>query len=547
MTASSDTTGTETRYPWFSVGDINGFFGLMIDNVTVLAFLAFILKNIFGFPGEIIYTKMFPGTAFGVLFGDIVYTIMARNLARRTNNPNVTAMPLGLDTPSAIGTAFIVLGPCFVGLKKTGMSEMDAAMMTWYVGMATLVLTGIFKLAFSFVGGWVQKIVPQAGLLGSLAGIGLALIGFMPLLKIFGMPVVGMISLGLILYNLVAKIRLPRNFPGVFLAIGLGTLVYYVLGYLQLPGGSASLPSPEFHFGLPIPTLDFLKGLNNAMAYLPVAFPFALLTVIGGINVTESARVAGDHYNTRDILLTEAIATLIAGVCGGVAQSTPYIGQPAYKAMGSRAGYTLLTGIFVGLGGILGYIGFIVELIPEAVLAPILMFVALDIMCQAYEACPTRHAPAVAFAYFPTVARLLAIQYAGAAAAPDKVAKLFETAKGLPDVVVTVALGNGFILTAMLWGGFLAALIDRKLKESSVYLLICAGLTFFGIIHSAVPDGNMYLPWLLQPEAYRQIPYQFAMAYLVLAGMMFGLSFTAESREPLPQAGHGSGPGHAHG
>ena len=68
--------------------------------------------------------------------------------------------------------------------------------------------------------------------------------------------------------------------------------------------------------------------------------PFALLTVVGGINVTESARVAGDDFNTRNILLTEAVATLVAGVCGGVAQSTPYIGQPAYKGMGARAGYT---------------------------------------------------------------------------------------------------------------------------------------------------------------------------------------------------------------
>ena len=76
--------------------------------------------------------------------------------------------------------------------------------------------------------------------------------------------------------------------------------------------------------------------------------------MVGGINVTESARVAGDDYNTRDILLTEAVATLVAGVCGGVAQSTPYIGQPAYKRMGSRAGYTLLTGIFIGWAGCSG-------------------------------------------------------------------------------------------------------------------------------------------------------------------------------------------------
>jgi AGZA family xanthine/uracil permease-like MFS transporter len=120
--------------------------------------------------------------------------------------------------------------------------------------------------------------------------------------------------------------------------------------------------------------------------------------------------VAGDNFRTRDILLTEAVATLVAGLCGGVAQSTPYIGQPAYKGMGARAGYTLLTGLFIGLGGIFGYVSFIVELIPRAVLAPILIFVALDIMVQAFLACPARHAPAVAFSFFPTEARLLAIK-----------------------------------------------------------------------------------------------------------------------------------------
>ena len=154
-----------------------------------------------------------------------------------------------------------------------------------------------------------------------------------------------------------------------------------------------------------------MEGLSHAWKYMPIAIPFGLLTVVGGIDVTESARVAGDNYNTRTILLTEAIATLVAGLCGGVAQSTPYIGQPAYKRMGSRAGYTLLTGIFIGLGGVLGYVSFFVELIPRAVLAPILIFVALDIVVQSFHASPVRHAPAVAFAFFPTIARLLSIKF----------------------------------------------------------------------------------------------------------------------------------------
>ncbi|MEI7527574.1 MAG: hypothetical protein WCK76_01415 [Elusimicrobiota bacterium] len=520
------------KYEWFTMGDINGFFGLMFDNITVLSIMASIMIFAFGFPAEIVYTKMFPGTAFGVLFGDIIYTIMAFRLAKRTNNATVTAMPLGLDTPSSIGIALAVLGPAFLGFKANGMPEHEAAMMTWYLGMATMVLIGVFKFVFSFIGGWLQKIIPQAGLLGSLAGIGLALIGFIPLIEVFKMPIVGLIALGLIMYTLVAGIKLPRNFPGVFGAVVIGTVLYYILAPYGLAGGHYQPFTAQLHFGLPIPTLDFLKGMSEAIKYLPIAIPFAILTVVGGINVTESARVAGDDFKTRDILLTEAIATLVAGICGGVAQSTPYIGQPAYKAMGARAGYTLLTGIFIGLGGFLGYVGFIVELIPAAVIAPILIFVALDIMCQAFHACPVRHAPAVAMAYFPTVARMLQIKLSNPGMVPTEIfaKQLIAVDKGLPELQIIVALGNGFILTGMLWGAFMAKLIDRQIRTAAVYVLACAVLTFFGIIHSAIPDGNMYLPWTLAYPG-NQVPYQFTAGYLALAALLFAFSFSRESKE----------------
>lgn len=525
---NTDTAKPEKfKYRWFVTGDINGFFGLMFDNLTVLSFLAGILIFVFKYPAEIVYTRMFPGTAFGVLFGDLVYTWMAFRLAKKKNNPHVTAMPLGLDTPSTIGIALTVLGPAFIYLKSRGMNEYDAAMMTWYIGMATMVMIGVFKLLFSFIGGWVQKIVPQAGLLGSLAGIGLALIGFVPLLDVFGLPIIGLISLGLILYTLVAKINLPKNFPGVFAAIFVGTVLYYILAPMGLLPGLYTPPSMQLHFGAPIPTLYFLDGFVESLKYLPIALPFAILTIVGGINVTESAKVAGDDFRTRDILLTEACSTLVAGVCGGVAQTTPYIGQPAYKAMGSRAGYTLLTGLFIGLGGMLGYVSFFVESIPRAVLAPILIFVALDIMVQAFKAVPAAHTTAVAFSFFPNIARLLQIQLSNTDIVPAVKFNELLTLPGktFPQMLLIVALGNGFILTAMLWGAFAAKLIDKKLKQAAVYLLITAVFTFFGIIHSSSPDGNMYFPWQLS-GVFQQIPYQFAIAYLVLAAMLFILSYT---------------------
>jgi AGZA family xanthine/uracil permease-like MFS transporter len=534
--ASASPGASSRRYQWFVLDDVSGFFGLAFDNLTVLSFLAGILIAGFQFPADVVYTRMFPGTALGVLIGDVIYTWLAFRLAARTGSTTVTAMPLGLDTPSTIGLALTVLGPAFVGFKAQGMSPHDAAIAAWHVGMATMVMIGVLKLVLSFAGPWVRKIVPQAGLLGSLAGIGLALLGYLPLVEIFGMPIVGMAALGLILYAVVARIRLPWNFPGVLAAVLVGSALYYVLAPLGMAGGTYTPPSPEFHPGLPLPSLAFIDGIIPALKYLPIAIPFGLLTVIGGINVTESARVAGDDFDTTEILLTEAVSTLVAGVCGGVAQSTPYIGQPAFKQMGSRAGYTLLTGIFIGLGGILGYVSFVVELIPRPVIAPILVFVALEIVCQAFAVTPRRHAPAVAFSFFPIVARLAQTELSNTDFVPAERFQQLLTGAGaaLPPLLVTVALGNGFILTAMLWGALVARLIDRALRPAAVYALVCGVLTFFGVIHSALPDGTMYLPWTLS-DAARRVPYQFTAGYVAMAALFVGLSFTKESNEPGPR------------
>ena len=521
---------------WFAIGDINAFFGLMLDNVVNLAVLSGILVGGFGFPADIVFTRMFPGTALGVLLGNVVYTVMAIRLARRTGRDDVTAMPLGTDTPSTIGIALAVLGPAFVAARGN-MPEHAAAIYAWQVGMATMVLMGVFKVGMSFIGGRIGKWIPAAGLLGSIGGVGVALLGALQLGEIYAEPVVGMIALGLILYALVARIRLPFQAPAVLAAVTIGAVLYYGLGMWGLTVHPVAVPEANMLFALPVPTLGFLTGMPSALRdYLPLALPFAILTIVGGINVTESARLAGDDYKTRDILLTEALSTLVAGICGGMSQTTPYIGHPAYKAMGGRAGYTLLTGLFVGLGGILGYIGFMAALLPRPALAPVLFFIGLEIASQAYSATPKRHMAAVTVAVLPSVAVvvqiLLSQVYNGALmnAALDPAATMQVTGITNPAFIQTVGvmimLASGFIVTAMLWGAAVAFLTDRQIVAACLTLLICGVLAVFGFIHSVLPSGGIYLPW----DVPSKLPYHWFAAYTGLAAVLFALSRTAAFR-----------------
>lgn len=551
-------TSSHFRYQWFAVGDLNAFFALMFDNVANLALFGLLLTGVFKIPAEIVYMKMFPGTAIGVLIGDVIYTWMAFRLARRTQNPHVTAMPLGLDSPSTVGIALMVIGPAFLAALRntpnpTPQQMYDAGIVAWQVGMATLFLIGVVKLVFSFFGDWVARVVPEAGLLGSLAGVGITFLALVPLEHMFGLPIVGMIAFGIILYALVARVKLPYNVPSVFLSVVVGALLYYALLAAKLvPAHNVDL---SLRFAPPIPTLEFLSGLKIAFDYLPIAIPFGLLTVIGGINVTASARLAGDGYKTRSILLTEAVATLGASLFGGVAQSTPYIGHPAYKAMGGRAGYTLATGVFVGLGGIFGYLGFMAELLPAAALAPIFIFVGLDIVEQSYHSTPKRHATAVTMAIIPAIPALVQMKLGPMIGDIERFYSTLKTSSSEWAVkmhssfayferhyqegwLAINAVGNGFILTAMIWGAFTAMLIDRRFKQASVFIMIGALFSFFGLMHSVQIGGGMYLPWRVETVA-GPSPYSITTAYALLAALIFFLSFTkgakAAEAEALPK------------
>jgi AGZA family xanthine/uracil permease-like MFS transporter len=523
-------SGSLGPYRGAAPGDVNAFFGLILDNVVNLAILAGILIGAFGFPADIVYRKMFPGTALGVMIGDLAYTWLAFRLAKRTGRSDITAMPLGLDSPSTIGMAFAVLGPAFLAAKAR-MPENEAAIVAWQVGMAAMVVIGVFKLIMTFFGDRIRELVPQAGLLGSIGGVGIALLGTLQLGEVFSEPIAGMIAFGIILYALVARIRLPFRVPEVLASVAIGAAIYYGLGAAGLSIHPITFPEANFPLAFPTPTLGFLEGLPIVFReYLPLALPFAILTVIGGIDTTESARVAGDEYRTRDILLVEALSTLVAGVFGGVSQTTPYIGHPAYKAMGGRAAYTLATGIVVGLGGIFGYVAFVADALPKPVLAPILVFIGLEIAGQSFLAPPRRHAAAVTIAVLPSVAQLVVIFLSQiqngalmtAALYPEATAR----AAGLANMAfvrtcgVMIMLANGFILTALLWGSAAAFLIDRKVVAATAILAVCGVLSLFGFIHSVLPSGGVYLPWNIASP----LPYHWTIGYIGLAVLLLALS-----------------------
>jgi AGZA family xanthine/uracil permease-like MFS transporter len=188
--------------------------------------------------------------------------------------------------------------------------------------------------------------------------------------------------------------------------------------------------------------------------------------------------------------------------------------------MGSRAAYTIATGLFIGIGAATGLIGSLIAVLPESVVVPVLVFVGLEMGEQAMATAERRHLRAVAIALVPAMAALVNIQTGNVLGAAHADASAFS-ADLRQTLAVSAMLGNGFIVTSMLWSAWLIWVIDNELKKAALACGTAAMLTLFGFIHSPFADGRLFLPWNAGMPA---LVFSLVIGYLLLAGVCLVLA-----------------------
>ena len=213
-------------------------------------------------------------------------------------------MPFGIDTPTLFAMVFGVLGPVKVATGD--------AVLAWKVGMATTLAIGVLKALLAFAGDWTRRAVPRAALLGSIAGVAILLIAFLPALKLLRDPLVGLVALGVCCSRSSATSGCRSACPAPWRRSPPAR-------HVRLRGGHRAHGSRRRRLAS-VADARVTEALGHAAYCRPL--PFALVNTIGGIDNTESAAAAGDEYRARDILLTEA-----GGTCSrpsrGVVQNTP--------------------------------------------------------------------------------------------------------------------------------------------------------------------------------------------------------------------------------
>jgi AGZA family xanthine/uracil permease-like MFS transporter len=508
------TDPAQARPPLFVAGDLDGFFGLALDNLIQFLLILGLSTGVIGIPVEHVLGVVLPGAALSIVIGNFFYARQALELAKKTGRKDVTALPYGINTVSLFAYVFLVMLPVKLEAIARGIPEGDAAMVAWQVGLGACLVSALIEIAGAFVADRIRKATPRAALLATLSGIAISFIAIDFAVQTFESPLVAFLPLAIILTTYFGRIKLPFRIPGGAWAVLAGTALAWFLFAI----GSDRAPvdpnevvegaqAVSFYFPLPV-IGDLIAGITHPLFVdflVPVMLPMGLFNVLGSLQNIESAEAAGDSYPALPSLLVNGIGSVAAAAFGSCFPTTIYIGHPGWKALGARAGYSVLNGIFFAVVALFGLTSLVGALVPMQSGIAIVLWIGIVITAQAFQTTPKEHAPAVAFGLFPAIAGFgLMILGQAVNAAGNSLGDFELAGRVLADRAAfaragvhldgLVALSQGFMLTSMVWASASALLIDRRFVHAAIWMLIGAALAFFGFMHagSVGPAGGVF-------------------------------------------------------
>ena len=478
---------------YFSRGDGEGFVVAFINNLVQLLILAPLCTGVLGFSPQLIYGRILPGVAISFLVGNIFYAWQAVQLAKREGRTDVTALPYGISTPGLFAHVFLVMLPAKQLAIAQGLA--DPERFAWHAGLVACFIGGLIEFGCAFFAEKIRRHTPPAAMLATLAGVGLGFLGLAFLFQAFAAPVIGLVMLVLVFIVFFGRVRFRGRLPATVVLLAVGTALAWATGLAPV-GGPAAQPLAHFKLYFPTPVPGELWTAlfgGHIVAYLSVVIPIGLLGVLASLQNIESAAAAGDNYPVRPSLVINGLGTIAAACFGSPFPSSIYIGHPAWKKLGARAGYSVLNGLGVTLVCLTGAMAALTWLIPAEAGIAIILWIGTIITAQAFEVTEKKYYPAVVIGLMPALAAwtMLVVKTSIGAGGATLDAGLVKAAHAAGAYLGGgFALEQGFLYSAMIWSAVVVCIIDRQWHRAAGWCGVGAVLALSGLMHSYTLTGR---------------------------------------------------------
>ena len=517
----------------FVKGDWEGFFSVFINHLVQFLILVALCHDVLGFSTELVYGRILPGVAISFLIGNVFYAWQALRLARAEGRDDVCALPYGINTPSLIAFVFLVMLPA----KQIAIAQgaPDPERIAWQAGLLATLAAGILEMVTAFFARRILDVTPRAAMLATLSGIGMGFLALGFVFQTYARPIVGLTTLFAVFILFFGRRQVVWQLPGSLCVLVLGGLLAWMTGLAPIgadPLGPLGVYYPESALG---ETWAALQA-GQLFPYLSIIVPMGLLSAISSLQNLESAAAAGDTFQAKPSLVANGLGTVGAALFGSPFPMSIYIGHPALKAVGARAGYSALNGAAVALMCLSGTFALVAWAVPPDAGIAIIVWIGLVITAQAFEVTPTRHMAAVAVGMVPalvawtTLIAKTALRSAGFGAADGMALSpaLVEAAHANNFFIDGgFALEQGFIYSAMILSAMTVLIIDGRFVSAALWSLSAASLSLVGLMHSwqfTPGDTVVSIPLLealVNGRATALVPaWEYALAYLLVAAML---------------------------
>lgn len=443
--------------PLFKKSDIDASIGVFFDGFSKVIIAIAILIGTFKLDSKTVFGTIMPGVLIGVIGLNGGLWLYYRNIAKQRKDPNLTAIPAGLQAGRIFIWLFCIMLPVFSATGDT--------VLAFKVGVFANFIGGIVFIIGAFTVPKLLKIVPAGALFGSLAGGAMAFLILQSMDGVLTMPLVGWISLVVLFVIYLGKVN--TKLPAALIAIVIGSSIAWITGCMKPDAVTTSLANLNFY----LPKLTFgifsSEVMSATIAYLPIIIVFSISEVITGIQAVEQAKECGDtFFTTTKPLVIAGVASMVSSLFGNPLALGLYWGYPGWKKMKAGTGYHLgIVGLYA-MVCLTGLTAIITAFITEATVLPILVFVGISSYAQAFDVVTKKYYPAVIMASLPVI-----MDFMVGKAAPNTLLgfKVFQP-------------GSAFI--GLIVGCIFVFVIDNNWKNVAITNIAGLGLTLIGMIHS---------------------------------------------------------------
>ncbi len=475
----------------FSKGDIDAYFGVLFDGAPKIITGVLVLTPILG--ADVVFGKLLPSIGLAIFLASIMFYILGENLKKETGDNTIVALPGGINAGRFFVFLFSIMLPTFGATQDV--------MLTLFVGIGAHIISAVLSIIFAFIGQKLVDIIPSEALFGSLAGAAITWLTLATFNDMFATPVIAFVSIFIVLSTYLAKVKLPTS-PAV-MSIVTGIIIGFATGVLSFSAFDKALSN--FGFYVPGGVLlsenyfgNVLVGIIESIKYLPIIFVFTLGEVISNLQSLSQAKACGDEYPIVKSLIWVNVISLISAIIGNPFPIGIWWGYASWKERKATTSYPLLVGITYLVLCSTGAISLITAIIPLATVLPLLIFIGLVSLQNAFADADSK--------YYGIMALALAIPVA-------------EWGASLGENLLFIS--SGATLISLVWASALIFIAKKDWLKTAYTFFVGCILSLLGLIHT----GQFIVEFLMNEEtnsfmglAYH-INWQYFIMYIV-AGIL---------------------------